>query len=450
MRYINLVFFLLISTGCFSQTLLGDELIGNSDHQISDDGTTLAAFTNVSEIEFYDFVSGQWQLRNDELDFVSEDFMIDGTGNTIVIGNDDFFDGQNYVNKVEVYSWNGSNWQLKGNPFIGDNYDLGRRVFISNDGNRINFISQNLLLTYEWNGNNWIQIGNGLSTSAISEVIDFNDSGTLFGVALVSNDTFPVVFDVEIYQLQNNNWVQKGNTIVNPLLAVNQFDFTFSFNELNDRFVLGCGSCSDFNNTAGAAIVYEYSNDKWQQRGQKIIGDQAFYRLGTDVALDATGNKLIIGQPFCDCFGDEAGEIKLFEYDNASFSWNQTLSINGQFAGNRFGSFVDISNSGDIISAASASFIQQVRVFDVSTLGIAENQLADIDIYPNPVQDNVHIKLDQKAKLAIYSLKGEKVFSGYSLRSGGNTLDLSHLSSGVYFIKINTRDNMQTKKLIIQ
>ena len=199
-----------------------------------------------------------------------------------------------------------------------------------------------------------------------------------------------------------------------------------------------------------SSIPTSENNDQWQQKGQKLTGDQAFYRLGTDVALDATGNKMIIGQPFCDCFGDNAGEIKIFEYDNTANSWNQTLSIDGELAGNRFGTFVDISDSGDIISAASASFLQQVRVFDVSTLGIAENQLVELSIYPNPAHDLVNINLDQNAQMSIYSLKGAEVLSNISLRSGINTINLSHLSSGVYFIKTTTDQATQTDKLIIR
>jgi hypothetical protein len=64
----------------------------------------------------------------------------------------------------------------------------------------------------------------------------------------------------------------------------------------------------------------------------------------------------------------------------------------------------------------------------------------EIRVYPNPSSDNIHFKIDeliQDSYLEIYSVENKKLGS-YTLQGGVNTIQIAHLSKGMYFYKIFT------------
>ena len=74
-----------------------------------------------------------------------------------------------------------------------------------------------------------------------------------------------------------------------------------------------------------------------------------------------------------------------------------------------------------------------------------------IELYPNPAKDMVSIETTNAAlsMMRILSFTGEEVVKR-QLNSGRNTMNLSHLSRGIYSVIISTNENTIIKKLIIQ
>lgn len=97
-----------------------------------------------------------------------------------------------------------------------------------------------------------------------------------------------------------------------------------------------------------------------------------------------------------------------------------------------------------------------------STLGITEvSKKASFGIYPNPTtaDKNVTVLFDVKEKathkgsVEIYDLSGKKVHSAELSNQTGfykQDLNLSHLSSGNYLVKITFGGSTETKKLIVK
>ncbi|MGB0974218.1 MAG: T9SS type A sorting domain-containing protein [Flavobacteriaceae bacterium] len=84
------------------------------------------------------------------------------------------------------------------------------------------------------------------------------------------------------------------------------------------------------------------------------------------------------------------------------------------------------------------------------TLGVEDDYLDDIiQLYPNPTSNLFAIKgLQKKASVSIYGINGSLVFEDNNYIS--NAIDVSHLSSGVYFIKMTTENGELIKKLVKQ
>ena len=81
-------------------------------------------------------------------------------------------------------------------------------------------------------------------------------------------------------------------------------------------------------------------------------------------------------------------------------------------------------------------------------LGISNQKLLGVSIYPNPTSGLVSIQEVKYLKsLELYSITGQLV---KSIKTSVNKFDISSLQSGVYFIKITTAEGYATKKIVKQ
>jgi len=72
-------------------------------------------------------------------------------------------------------------------------------------------------------------------------------------------------------------------------------------------------------------------------------------------------------------------------------------------------------------------------------------------IYPNPVQDELHVNLENSEKLnsfSIIDITGSLIMSSNEINN--NTLDVSTLTPGVYFLNVVTNERSTTNKFICE
>ena len=69
----------------------------------------------------------------------------------------------------------------------------------------------------------------------------------------------------------------------------------------------------------------------------------------------------------------------------------------------------------------------------------------NMTIYPNPATDRLNVTLNQAAEIVIYNIMGQVVASKDG-KAGENTIELSNLSNGVYFVNAGTN----TQKFIVK
>jgi Secretion system C-terminal sorting domain len=75
-----------------------------------------------------------------------------------------------------------------------------------------------------------------------------------------------------------------------------------------------------------------------------------------------------------------------------------------------------------------------------------------LDIYPVPARDRVTVSLPNPLSaihgLEIYDATGKRLFSQTGLKSHSEVVDVSTLPDGVYFLKVQTADGIQTRKFL--
>ena len=68
-----------------------------------------------------------------------------------------------------------------------------------------------------------------------------------------------------------------------------------------------------------------------------------------------------------------------------------------------------------------------------------------ITVYPNPAEGQVYVTLNKSAEVTVYNIMGQVVMTVEG-RMGINTLDISTLNSGIYFISAGN----DTQKFIVK
>lgn len=82
-------------------------------------------------------------------------------------------------------------------------------------------------------------------------------------------------------------------------------------------------------------------------------------------------------------------------------------------------------------------------------LSVDEFDASVFSMYPNPVDDLLSINFINDAYYTLINLNGQIVIQG-NLTRGESTIDLSNITSGIYFLKVKTEEGIVTKKLIKQ
>ena len=85
-----------------------------------------------------------------------------------------------------------------------------------------------------------------------------------------------------------------------------------------------------------------------------------------------------------------------------------------------------------------------------SVLGLNDNALDNVAIYPNPTQNILHIVSSQAdvTNIDIYDIRGRVVLAETFTNSGNVQIDLSELNSAIYFVEINTEAGKITKRIL--
>ncbi|MDL2261952.1 C10 family peptidase [Bacteroidales bacterium OttesenSCG-928-I21] len=84
-----------------------------------------------------------------------------------------------------------------------------------------------------------------------------------------------------------------------------------------------------------------------------------------------------------------------------------------------------------------------------SPLSVDDNTLSNLTIYPNPTTNELNISgIEEKSEVQIYDIYGKLLVDINNFQN--NSIDVSSLSGGIYFVKVNTKNGTRTMKIVKQ
>lgn len=93
---------------------------------------------------------------------------------------------------------------------------------------------------------------------------------------------------------------------------------------------------------------------------------------------------------------------------------------------------------------------QFVLTFQIA-LGVDQIEQMALKVYPNPATDRIVIATNEQLdKIALYNNHGQLVYQSTSVALGKETLNISHLASGVYHLQVVSGEHIVSRQISIQ
>lgn len=275
---------------------------------------------------------------------------------------------------------------------------------------------------------------------------DWDDAGNLYGVVSDMMD--------ENYTLVKINPSNGAETVIGSLgnIEPSNLPTGLAWNDVNKTmYALSCSSghtnlyTIDLS-TGTMTLIGETGNTLGIWLVIDNLGNAFMFDVGTDYLYSVnltTGNSTTIGASGVDLsraqdadFDIATGKLYAAGYLNGGvcriYSVNTTT---GQF-----------TNLGAVNENCA-----QIGLFAIknATVQISENSIEKFSFYPNPSSDIIYMQSAKNIEcVSIYNVFGQEVFTTNVLTAEFSSVDVSHLSSGTYILKVIIDGQIGTYKII--
>jgi Flp pilus assembly pilin Flp len=257
---------------------------------------------------------------------------------------------------------------LFGQTQIGSDIDgeavddeSGRGLSISSDGTVVaigafindgNGTNSGQVRIYKNISDVWTQIGSDIDGEAAGDLsgisISLSSDGSIVAIGASSNDGNGTSSGhVRIYQNIGDVWTQIGSDIDGEAIGDGS-GISASLSSDGSIVAIGASSNDANGSKSGHVRIYQNISDVWTQIGSDIDGEAAGDFYGSSVSLSSDGSIVAIGSPLNNGNGTESGHVRI--YQNISDVWTQIGSdIDGEAAENYAGNNA-LSSDGSIIA----------------------------------------------------------------------------------------------------
>ena len=195
----------------------------------------------------------------------------------------------------------------------------------------------------------WSQVGADIDGEVPPRSVATNAAGdrVIIGADMNDGDNGPDSGQARVYQLTGGAWVQLGGDIDGEA-GDDRSGYSVAMNAAGDRVIIGANLNDGNGVTSGHARVYAYDGTAWEQFGADIDGEAAGDQFGISVAMSASGLAVIIGANLNDSNGSNSGHAQVYEWNGTT--WVQIGGdIDGAAVNDQSGISVAMSAAGTTV-----------------------------------------------------------------------------------------------------
>ena len=377
---------------------------------------------------------------------------VDAQNSVYVAFNDAGENNRYYLNRYK----NG-NWETMGS-YITSGGGSWSRLALDSKGvpyvSWVDFYAGNKMYVSKLVGELWLTIGNApvseenfIAKNCQDVAIDAN--GNIYLAYVVKGTE-----QLAVYRHNGADWEMLGDNIADG--TVKGIDVAVD-SENNFYVAYADGSFGD------KVSVMKYNGTEWS-----YVGQRAFTESSTDTYMAMTLHKESPCVVYTDiAMGSKASakyyqladqftpvsnlEARVVSDNDIELTWNAPINAeptkyniyrNDALIGNTAQtSYVDEDLESGIYNYAVTAVYEdgeseKATATATLTVSVAENNEVVFTMYPNPAKDFVTIESAKDAVVKIYSVNGQ-MLSQQNISEGINTIDLSNLNAGMYFISVD-------------
>ncbi|KAB1065562.1 T9SS type A sorting domain-containing protein [Salibacter halophilus] len=203
---------------------------------------------------------------------------------------------------------------------------------------------------FEWTGNTWVQRGQDINGESMGDsfgtAVEIDSAGNTIAIGAPGNDGNGVNSGhVQVYEWDGSSWIQKGMNIDGEYAGDGSGN-SLSISNNGDIVAIGAISNDDSGSTAGQVRVFEWDGTNWQQKGSDIDGENAGDYFGSSVSLSADGNLFVAGAINNSDIALNSGQVRVYEWNGSDWMQKGT-DLNGLSVNGGFGFSVSMNNQGN-------------------------------------------------------------------------------------------------------
>jgi hypothetical protein len=190
-------------------------------------------------------------------------------------------------------------------------------------------------------------------------------------------------------------------------------------------FVITCGQTINESKIALDKGVYKMYVKVWIDTGASL--------LGFKTSIKPVANELI--WEFKEVAKGQWVTIsKEFTIPNAVVDQNFSIEIlEDEYNGAGYGNF----------------YVDDFYIEFIAVLGTEEFEIGQVAVFPNPTTEQLTVSCPEGSEITIYNSLGVKL-KNIKQAQETNTIPVSNLASGIYFVKVKRDNNQTIKKIVVK
>ncbi|MCB0653517.1 MAG: T9SS type A sorting domain-containing protein [Saprospiraceae bacterium] len=400
----------------------------------------------------------------DEDDLFGKILKLDGDHALVTSYNDDDM-GEN-AGAAFIYQRTGDDWTLQSKLFAldaeaFDNFGVaadiyGDRAIIGAFGDDDNGFFSGSAYIFVRQNEQWIQEVKLLPSDGAAfdkfgrSVAISEDYAVICGV--LDDDNGEESGSVYVFRRNGNTWTEEAKLTPDDGATGDRFGRSISI--AGDYVAISAALKDEHGLDSGSAYVFKRVDGQWIQQSKLVPDDLG---VGDLMGYCITSNEdfVAISAHLNDEQGADAGAFYLFHRNGEQWSEAAKITADHPEALDYFGICVDIS-AGQLICGApldqsdegiecGVAYIYDLQQY-LSTEDIGANSFS---IFPNPVHDILFFKenkIPDGTVVAVYNVAGELVFKKILT---GQSVPVSGLSPGTYFLELTTKEGRSRGKFIV-